>query len=87
MKISVVKMQDDLIVCLKLFGCSTIEILVIMARLWHPDDMREMLLFMAEHRAATPAQLYEISSKISSKRGDPPEIEEEEDEEDDEWDE
>ena len=70
--------QKDLIHGLKLFGCEEMMSLVILARLWHPDDIIEMLLYMVNNRTATPEELYNVSSRISAKRGDPPEIDEEE---------
>ena len=72
--------QKDLVQGLVLFGCSKIQVLAMMARLWHPDDIIEMLLYMVNNRTATPEELYKVSSRISAKRGDPPEIDEEEDE-------
>jgi hypothetical protein len=51
-----------------------------MAQLWHPDDMMEMLMYIYDHREAKQEELYKVSSRISAKRGDPPEIDEEEDE-------
>ena len=81
--------QKDLVQGLKLFGCSFIQILLTAAQLWHPDDVIEMLLYMVEHKDATPEELYKASSKISARRGDPPEFDfdeeydfDEEDEED-----
>ena len=80
MKISIAEMQETLIRCLAILGCEEICVLTIMAQLWHPDDIIEMLLYMVDHTTATPEELYKVSSRISAKRGDPPEIDEEEDE-------
>ena len=70
--------QKDLVHCLKAFGCSIEQVLATAAQLWHPDDTIEMLLYMVDHTTATPEELYKVSSRISAKRGDPPEIDEEE---------
>ena len=80
MKISVAEMQETLIRCLAILGCEEICVLTIMAQLWHPDDMMEMLMYIYDHREAKQEELYKVSSRISAKRGDPPEIDEEEDE-------
>ena len=72
--------HKDLIHGLVLFGCSEIQVLAMMARLWHPDDIIEMLLYMVNNAIATPEELWKVSSRISARRGDPPEIDEEEDE-------
>ena len=72
--------QKDLVQGLVLFGCSKIQVLAMMARLWHPDDIIEMLLYMVNNAIATPEELWKVSSRISARRGDPPEIDEEEDE-------
>ena len=70
--------QKQLIRGLKLFGCSLIETMAIVAELWHLDDVDEMLDYMFQHRDATPAQLYEVCCQISSRRGPMEEPEEEE---------
>lgn len=60
--------QKDLVHGMKLFGCSTEQILLTGVQLWHPDDVVEMILYMADNNDATPMELYEMSSKISSAR-------------------
>ena len=68
MRISIEKMQEILVRCLARLGCSKIGVLVIMAELQNPDDTWEMLTYISENPKATPAELYEMSSKISSAR-------------------
>ena len=67
--------QKHLIQGLRLFGCSNIEMLVMVLEMWHPDDLDEMLNYMVEHPDATPAELYETCLKISARRPDPEEEE------------
>lgn len=55
----------------KLFGCSWIQPLTMLAMLWHADDLVEMLRYMVDNLNSTPAQLYEMCSKIYSKRKSP----------------
>ena len=79
MDVQLSRAQKDLIHGLKLFGCEEMMSLVILTQLWHPDDIEKMLDYMMSDRTLTPDELYERCLEISSKRGDPPEIEEEED--------
>lgn len=60
--------QKDLVLGMKLHGCSIEQVLLTGVQLWHPDDIVEMILYMADNMEATPMQLYEMSSKISSAR-------------------
>lgn len=60
--------QKDLILGMKLHGCGTEQMLLTGIQLWHPDDIVEMILYMANNMEATPAELYKMSSKISSER-------------------
>ncbi len=78
MEYSLTQAQKDLIHGLKLFGCSELQTLVMLAQLWHPDDLLEMLDYMLDHTKATPEELYEMSSKISSRRPRPEEDKEDE---------
>ena len=75
MEMSLTQAQKDLIHGLKLFGCSKTQALVMTAHMWHPADLREMLNYMVDHLDSTPAQLYEVCLKISSKRKQPEELE------------
>ena len=68
---SLTQAQKDFIHGAKLFGCSFLQTLTMLAMLWHPDDLVEMLEYMVDHLDATPAQLYDMCLKISSKRPDP----------------
>ena len=72
--------QKDLVQGLVLFGCSKIQVLAMMARLWHPDDIIEMLFYMVNNAIATPEELWKVSSEISAKRRNMSEIDEEDDE-------
>ena len=67
--------QKGFIHGLKLFGCSKLEILVMVLEMWHPDDLQEMISDMVEHPDSTPAELYETCLKISARRPDPEEEE------------
>lgn len=60
--------QKDLVLGMKLHGCSIEQVLLTGVQLWHPDDIVEMILYMADNMEATPMQLYEVSLKISSAR-------------------
>lgn len=76
MEKSLTQAQKDFIHGLKLFGCSLLQTMVMTAYMWHPDDLQEMLDYMVEHLDATPEQLYKICLKISSRREQPEENEE-----------
>ena len=67
--------QKDLVRGLKLFGCSWIQTLTMLAMLWHRDDLVEMLRYMVDNLDSTPAQLYEMCSRISSRRPGPESLE------------
>ena len=75
MEMSLTQAQKDLVHGLKLFGCSLVETMFITMEMWHPDDLQEMLEYMVDHLDSTPAQLYELCLKISSKRKQPEEME------------
>ena len=68
--------QKNLIQGLKAFGCNKMRAMVIMARLDNPEKVEEMRRYMVKNPESTPKQLYEMSSKISSKKGNFPEIQE-----------
>lgn len=71
--------QKNLIQGLKAFGCNEMRGLVIMARLDNPEKVESMIHYMVANPESTPEELYKVSSRISAKRGDPPEIDEEND--------
>ena len=75
MEMELTQAQKDFIHGLKLFGCSKMQSLVMTAAMWHPDDLQEMLHYMVDHLESTPAQLYEMCLKISSKRKQPEDLE------------
>jgi hypothetical protein len=75
MEMSLTQAQKDFIHGLKLFGCSRTQALVMTAHMWHPDDLQEMLNYMVDHLDSTPAQLYDVCLKISSRRKQPEEWE------------
>ena len=60
--------QKDFVHGAKLFGCSWMQTLTMLAMLWHRDDLVEMLTYMVNNLDSTPAKLYEMCSRISSKR-------------------
>ena len=62
--------QELLLEGLMIFGLTKLETLLIMARVWEPEEVREMLEYMVNHRDASPAELLELSSKICSRRKD-----------------
>jgi hypothetical protein len=72
--------QKNLIQGLKAFGCNEMRGLVIMARLDSLEKVETMRRYMVANPESTPEELYKVSSRISAKRGDLPEIDEEEDE-------
>ena len=76
MDFSLTQAQKDLVHGLKLFGCSELQTLIMGLKLWHPDDLQEMLNYMVDHLEATPEQLYEMCFKITSGREQPEEFEE-----------
>lgn len=76
MEKSLTPAQKDFIHGLKLFGCSELQTIIMGMNMWHPDDLKEMLEYMVDHLDSTPAQLYEMCLKISSRRKNPEEIEE-----------
>jgi len=53
----------------KVFGCDALQMIVMGLKLW---NLMEMIEYMGEYQDATPAQLYEVCTKIASKRPDPP---------------
>ena len=67
--------QKGFIHGLKLFGCNDMEILVMAVKMWHPDDLDEMINYMVEHPDSTPAELSEECSRISARRPHPEEEE------------
>ena len=70
--------QKHFIQGLRLFGCSELEMLVMVLKMWHPNDLQKMLNYMVKHPDSTPAGLFEACSKISSKREQLEEMETEE---------
>jgi hypothetical protein len=68
MEKSLTQAQKDFVHGLKLFGCSELQTIIMGLEMWHPDDLKEMLDYMVEHLDSTPAQLYEMCLKISSRR-------------------
>ena len=68
MEKSLTQAQKDFVHGLKLFGCSELQTIIMGLEMWHPDDLQEMLDYMVEHLDSTPAQLYEMCLKISSRR-------------------
>lgn len=75
MEMELTQAQKDLVHGLKLFGCGLLQTIVMGAKLWHPDDLQEMLDYMVDHLDSTPEELYEICLKITSTREDPDELE------------
>lgn len=71
---SLTQAQKDLVHGLKLFECSRLQTLTMVAMLWHSDDLAEMLKYMVDNLDSTPAQLYEMCLKISSRRPSPEEL-------------
>ena len=71
MEISLTPEQKHFIQGLRLFGCSNIEMLVMVLEMWHPDDLDEMLNYMVEHPDSTPAELSKACSRISARRPHP----------------
>ena len=78
MEKSLAPAQKHFIRGLRLFGCSKLETLAMVVKMWHPDDLQEMLNFMVEHPDSTPAELSEACSRISARRPHPEELETEE---------
>ena len=74
MEDSLTQVQKEFVHLLKGLGCSQLQTLIMGLELWHPDDLAEMLEFMADNPDSTPTQLYEMCSKISSRRPDPEEL-------------
>ena len=72
--------QKNLIQGLKVFGCNEMRGLVIMARLDNLEKVESMIRYMVANPEATPEELYKVSSRISAKRRNMSEIDEEEDE-------
>lgn len=70
--------QKHFIRGLRLFGCSKLETLAMVVKMWHPDDLQEMLNYMVEHPDSTPAELLKACSKISARRPHLEELETEE---------
>ena len=68
--------QENLIRGLKAFGCDRMQAMVIMARLDSLEKVEKMRRYMVENPQSLQTELYEMSSKISSRRGNPPEIQE-----------
>lgn len=68
MEMSLTPAQKHFVHGLKLFGCSELQTIIMGLEMWHPDDLQEMLDYMVEHLDSTPAQLYEVCLKISSRR-------------------
>ena len=68
MEKSLTQAQKDFVHGLKLFGCSELQTIIMGLEMWHPNDLQEMLDYMVEHLDSTPAQLYEMCLKISSRR-------------------
>lgn len=60
--------QKDLLSGLKAFGCGKTQVLAMMFQLWHPEDTEKMIQYMMDNLSSSPAELYEMSSKISSAR-------------------
>lgn len=60
--------QKYLLSGLKAFGCGKAQVLAMMFQLCHPDDTEEMIQYMMENTSSSPAELYEMSLKISSAR-------------------
>ena len=56
--------QKLLIQGLKLFGCSKMMALVILARLDNPEKVEAMLRYMVTNPESTPEGLYKVSSRI-----------------------
>ena len=73
---SLTQAQKDFVQGSKLFGCSFLQTLTMLAMLWHPADLGEVMMYMADNLDATPAQLYDVCVQISSKRPDPPDFDE-----------
>ena len=63
--------QKEFVHLLKGFGCNPLQTLVITLELWHPDDLVEMLEYMADNLDSTPAALCEMCLQISSRRPRP----------------
>lgn len=76
MAMSLSPAQKNLIQGLKAFGCNEMRGMAIMAYLDNPEKVEEMRRYMVENPESTPTELYKMSSKISSRRGNPPEIQE-----------
>ena len=68
MEESLTQAQKDFVHGAKLFGCSFLQTLTMLAMLWHPADLGEALRYMVDNLDSTPAQLYEMCSRISSRR-------------------
>lgn len=68
---SLTQAQKDFVRGAKLFGCGRMQTLTMLAMLWHRDDLVEMLTYMVNNLDSTPAQLYEMCSRISSRRPGP----------------
>ena len=69
------QVQAEFVHLLKQRGCSLPQTLAIASRLADPLNLADMLDYMADNPDSTPEQLYEVCSKISSKRPDPPDPE------------
>ena len=72
---SLTQAQKDFVHGLKLFGCSELQTIIMGLEMWHPDDLQEMLDYMVDHLDSTPAKLYEMCLKISSRRKQHEELE------------
>ena len=75
MEMSLTQAQKHFVHGAKLFGCSLLQTMIMAMELWHPDDLSEMMEYMADHLDSTPAQLYEMCLQISSRREQPEELE------------
>lgn len=68
MEMQLTEGQKMFVHLLKSFGCSKLQTIVMCLDLEHPEDMLEMAEYMEKNMDATPAQLYEMCLKISSRR-------------------